>query len=234
MRRANPVGNSRRAGGALVLTGGGLAIGALLAGLWALFVIFAIVAVTTPAVVSRPWAQRRLAEHARRRERLARREHREMLLEEACVPRDALNELDDVVERIEREDDGRFAERFELAELLDAYAALAVGRQRLVRMTQAANRAEISEALERLSHSNAPADAIRRDCLERRLRLWDSCRAQADRSAAEMEAISEFVRMLGDRAQVPDGLVPSLQPELERRLEDLGCVEASARELTAG
>ena len=213
--------------GAAVLLVAGVALGGMLIVMMAL-----AAAVMAAAVVGgHPSTRRRLAARAERRRRLARREHREMLLEQAALPREPLCVLTDVVTRIEHEDP-QAADRLELAELLDTYVQLAVAQQRFERMISAAPRSSLAIALDGLRDCPGGAAEIRRECLVQRLHLWDDCRARADRCAAQMAAISELIRMLGDRLVVHGELLPTLEPALARRLEEVADHDASLRELT--
>jgi hypothetical protein len=213
--------------GAAVLLVAGVALGGLL-----VVMVAVAAAVMAAAVVGgHPSTRRRIAARAERRRRLVRRERRELLLEQASLPREPLSALTDVVTRIEHEDP-RAADRLELSELLDTYVQLALAQQRLERMIGAVPRSSLALALDGLRDCPGDAAEIRRECLVRRIHLWDECRASADRCAAEMATISELIRMLGDRQVVHGEPIPTIEPALARRLEEVTDHEASLRELT--
>lgn len=169
------------------------------------------------------------AERERRR-RTAARERRLALA--GPVRRAEFAEMTARVDEIER-DHAAEVERFELQELLDCYVDLAISHQRLIEAVQRADRAPLWEAAASPGRAETgAAGRQRRQILARRLRHRDECRARAAERAEELDAIAEFVQLVGELTTCPpvDAAAPQ---EIERRLWELEAQESALRQLSA-
>jgi hypothetical protein len=173
--------------------------------------------------------QRTIQEYLVDRQRRQHRERREDQLDRAGVHRGTLLELTQLVDEIERADDGWTGQRFELEDLIDQYVDLAAAHERCLRALRQTDRSELVRNLK--DHRMRPAAHHTRVCelLERRIRCWDDCRARADHLEAEIAAIVELIRLLAQRASCPELPIP--QDPVAPRLRDLDEDEAAVREL---
>jgi hypothetical protein len=211
----------------------GLCMGAWLGGLVGAF-IGLLSGLALVAGSSRLAAVRRLIDGYRaerqRRRRTAARERRLALA--GPVRRAEFAELTARVDEIER-DHAAEVDRFDLQELLDCYVDLAVSHQRLIEAVQRADRAPLWEAATSPGRAEAgAASRQRRQILARRLRHRDECRTRAQERAEELDAIAEFIQLVGELTTCPsvDGAAPQ---EIERRLWELEAQESALRQLSA-
>jgi hypothetical protein len=135
-------------------------------------------------------------------------------------------ELRAMVDEIERID-AREAERFELEDLLDHFARLAVGHQRCV------------DALRLSGADSLPAplpDALvlsrRSDIVQRRIRHRDECVRRMAQITDEIEGIDQLIRLVAQRTACPVFEL-DLEREIDRRLWELDEVDAAMHQLSA-
>lgn len=210
----------------LAALAGALLVAALVGSLWMIVTVTVVAAV---AITAAPRTRARLGAGRRRRVLRAARDRREAQLEDASAPREDHRVLAETVERLEREAAPEALDRDDLDALLDAHAELTILRHRHGRVLALADRASIVDALAAVGDATSGAAALRRACLEQRLRQWDACRAAVDRCTAELAAIGELIRMLGERALIPPMLAPTV--DLAQRLDDLVDEDRAMREL---
>jgi hypothetical protein len=200
----------------------GLLAGSVIAGLTAVAVLVAVAWMVSTTISFRRMVDRRAEE----RVKVRRRQRREGRLTAAGIGRDALRELTGLVDDVERHDP-QLARRYELEELLDHHVDVALTYERCVRAMRLADRNALVTSL-----SSPAAPAGRRGRLvQRRLRCWDQCRAEADHCVDELAATAELIRLLAQKAASPELRLDD--EALERRLVDLEEEEAALEQLRA-
>jgi NhaP-type Na+/H+ or K+/H+ antiporter len=210
----------------LFALGAGLGLG-ILAGSILAATASLVVLVTIAWAVSTTGPFQRLVDAQRReRARQRRRQLREQRLTLAGIGRDQLLELTALADDIEHNDPG-LAARFEVEELLDHHVATAVSYERCLRAMRMADRGQLTMMLA----GPTGATGRRSRFLQRRLRYWDHCKAEADRCVEELAATAEFVRLLAQKAACPE--LRFDEEALERRMADLEEEESAYRQLAA-
>jgi hypothetical protein len=169
-----------------------------------------------------------ISARATRRARAARRHTRERTL--APASHDAhetfaeLSKLADTVEAIAPD----AAARFDLEDLLDRYAVLAVADQRARRAATMFDRAELERARDACRAAASP-DPRRIDLCERRLRLQDECCRHVDAIANELALVGDLIRLIAQRAACADEI--TLDDRIERQLAELDDEDAARNQL---
>lgn len=146
----------------------------------------------------------------------------------AGTPCDRLRRLTSLVDGVRQANPDEIA-RFEVDELLDAYATTAIEHRRCVSLLASNELATILAGLQRIPEDHPGS---RRAVLERRLDTWLACRARAEELQDQLGAIDELVRLIVQRAAFPE-LGPLIEPaDLEDRLALLAGEDTA--ELVAG
>jgi hypothetical protein len=168
------------------------------------------------------------ATRAARRAKRARREGRERTLPSGSIGRDRLAEMSRLVDEID-ETDPALAERMDLEGLLDRYASLMLGQERVRQALSMSDRGQLQRLRDalRIDHGHAK----RLELCERRLRCIDQCIERADSYADEVAIIEDLVRLIAQRVACPDG--PSAEEVLDLRLFELEIEEESEAQFNA-
>ncbi|HEY1550963.1 MAG TPA: hypothetical protein VGG28_24210 [Kofleriaceae bacterium] len=170
-----------------------------------------------------------LIAYAARRTHAQRRRARERALATATLGgRETLAELVKLADEIEASAPD-VARRFEIEELLDRYATLAVAHEQAVRAAGMFDRTELERA--RDACRAASADKRRLDLYERRLRSQDQCRARVDSLANELALAADLIRLVAQRVACPDELL--LDDRVDRQLAELDEDDAARSQLSA-
>jgi hypothetical protein len=173
------------------------------------------------------WRRVQRALDARRREEEL-REHRcrrETRVQAANVSVHELRLLADLVRKIDPEE----VVRYELDDLLDRYAELAIAHARCDEAMRSLDHAAAARTLDAVG--NDGTSAARRAVLERQLQCWKGRQQQARCYHEEMLAIAELVKLIAARTASPDTSMEA--GEIERRLAQLDDEDAAHRELGA-
>lgn len=140
---------------------------------------------------------------------------------------DRLRRLTSLVDGVRRTNPEELA-RFDVEDLLDAYASTAIAHRRCVSLLASNELASILAGLQRLPE-NHPGN--RRAVLQRRLDTWLACRARAEELHDQLGAIEELVRLIVQRVAFPE-VGPLLEPaDVEERLALLAGEDTAAAEL---
>src|SRR5262249_31668710 len=193
--------------------------------------MIAMVAVLTAGVSASKYecVRRHLDQQARLRERCRREATRlKQLRPTGPVRQQQYVELRDLVEQVERTDEGEAA-RFELQDLLDHFIRLALHHQRCLEAVRLSGSNDLPATL---SLGEAARSKRRREIMARRIRQREECRERVDRLTDEIDAVDELVRLVAQRSACPT-IEPDLEREIERRLWELDEVEAALRQLSA-
>jgi len=160
------------------------------------------------------------ARGTRERERLAR------LLPAGPVRQHEYRELRGIVNQIEHTDPDD-ARRYELEQLLDDFVQIASIHERYQRVVL--NSATVSEAWP----NGNPHQSVRaRELVSRRIRHRQDCQQRCEHLADQLEVIDQLVRLVAQRAACPP-LDDDLDTEIDRRLSELGEVDAALAQLSA-
>jgi len=135
-------------------------------------------------------------------------------------------ELRVMVEEIERIDEAE-ARRFELQDLLDHFARLAVSHQCCVSALRLSGADELPAQL-----PDANLTSRRGDIVQRRIRHRDDCVRQIAQITDEIEGIDQLIRLVVQRTACPVFDV-ELGREIDRRLWELDEVDAAMHQLSA-
>ncbi len=162
------------------------------------------------------------ASRAIRRARRARRDARERSLPSGSIGRDRLAEVTRLVDEIQ-DTDAALAERMDLEGLLDRYASLMLGQERVRQALAMSDRGQLQRLRDALRIDRGHAKRL--DLCERRLRCIDQCIARADSYADEVAIIEDLVRLIAQRVACPDG--PTADEVLDLRLFELEIEEES-------
>ncbi|NVB79841.1 MAG: hypothetical protein HOV81_15705 [Kofleriaceae bacterium] len=168
------------------------------------------------------------ATRAARRAKRARRDARERSLPNGSIGRDRLAELTRLVDEVE-DTDPALADRMDLEALLDRYASLMLGQERVRQALAMSDRGQLQRLRDalRIDHGHAK----RLELCERRLRCIDKCIERADSYADEVAIIEDLVRLIAQRVACPDG--PSAEEVLDLRLFELEIEEESDAQFNA-
>jgi hypothetical protein len=173
--------------------------------------------------------RRHLDQQARLRERCRREALRlRQLRPTGPVRQQQYVELRDLVEQVERTDDGE-ARRFELQDLLDHFIRLALAHQRCLEALRMAGSHDLPQTI---SINDATRSKRRREIMARRLRHREECLQRVERLADEIDAVDELVRLVAQRVACPS-IDPEFDREIEKRLWELDEVEAALNQLSA-
>lgn len=162
------------------------------------------------------------ASRAARRAKRARRDGRERSLPSGSIGRDRLADLTRIVDEV-MDTDADLAERMDLEGLLDRYASLMLGQERVRQALAMSDRGQLQRLRDALRIDNGHAKRL--ELCERRLRCIDQCIARADSYADEVAIIEDLVRLIAQRVACPDG--PSAEEVLDLRLFELEIEEES-------
>lgn len=192
------------------IAAGGLAFGIAVA---SSFVMIAVVSVMLLRLLcAHPAVHYRLAARAQERARLAARNQRDAKLEDACISRDELVELTEIVDRVAEVAPAEY-ERLELEQLLDRYVELVVTRR------IAAERMARADRLGAYAHLwGAPSDR-RRTIDEQRQAARSTCAAQLAALDDDIAQVAELIRLYGERATMPELGYMLEDDGVSRRLE---------------
>lgn len=189
-----------------------------------------VVAVTTLAiafsVASRLAAVRReIDRHLEYRAQQDRDEKRQNLLGPTGALREAqYRELRCIIRGIEESNPSEAA-RFELQDLLDEFARLAVIHAQYERaLAYAGRKPDEKTALERQPRV--------REIISLRLRHRAECQRQIERLTESLEAIDQLVRLVAERVVCPT-LIDELDGEIDERLWELEQIDAAFEQLSA-
>lgn len=173
--------------------------------------------------------QRVFAENAAACARSSRREARARELEKASIRRDSLADLTRLVGEIE-ERDPRLVARYELEALLDRYVALTKAQAQAAHAVTLTDRLQLERDRERLL-GDREADPRRAELCERRIACHRTCELRAHKLADELAIIEELVRLIAQRAAMPEE--PPADDTIDRELAELDAQEAARRQLAA-
>lgn len=211
----------RSSHGALVwwaLAAGGMAFGIAVA---SSFIVVAVISMMLlRALATHPAVHHRLAARSQARARLAARNHREAKLEDACISRDELAELTEIVDRVLEVAPGEY-ERLELEPLLDRYVELVVSRR------LAAERMARADRLGAYAHMWGTPSDRRRTIDDQRQAVRTSCATQLAALDDEIAQVAELIRLYGERATMPEIDYMLEDDSLVRRLELMEVSSAS-------
>ena len=135
-------------------------------------------------------------------------------------------ELRMMVEEIERLDEAE-AVRFELQDLLDHFAKLALSHQRCVDALRLSGADALPAPL-----SETARTSRRSDIVQRRIRHRDDCVRRMAQITDEIEGIDQLIRLVAQRTACPV-LEMELDREIDRRLWELDEVDAAMHQLSA-
>jgi hypothetical protein len=135
-------------------------------------------------------------------------------------------ELRVMVEEIERIDETEAA-RFELQDLLDHFAKLALSHQRCVDALRLSGADALPAPLPETARTSR-----RGDIMQRRIRHRDECVRRMAQITDEIEGIDQLIRLVAQRTACP---VLEMEPdrEIDRRLWELDEVDAAMHQLSA-
>lgn len=188
----------------------GVAVGIAATSAW--IVSFVVALMLVRAFATNPAIHRRLHERAQLRARAASRNRREARLEDACVARDELAELTEIVDRVGEVAPGDI-ERLELEQLLDRYVDLAVTRRTaLERMARA-------DRLGAYPHAWTASSDRRRVIDEERQSVRAACAGRIAELDDEIAQVADLIRLYGERATMPSVEYLLDDDSLVRRLE---------------
>lgn len=200
-------------GTALVIGAGATVLGGLA---FAGMVITSLIGAALAASAS-PWFRKQVAALDEQLQLQRRRDARLRRLCDDEVEIERIRELTGLVDSVDRLVPHAL-DRYDVEDLLDHYANLALARRRCLTLLAQHDLASIVYGLRR-----APEHATghRRAVLERRLEGWIECRARADALDDKLSTIEDLIRLLAERAAFPDAAEP-LDPELvDERLAQL-------------
>jgi hypothetical protein len=210
-----------------------LLIGGCWGGLWGLVVVLATTTGAAFGAVRSRRVQRRAAERLAAEERRQRSAARLRRIEVHAAERaKALGELSRIVDQLEDEGAEELVARLGLHELLDRYVELAIAQ---ARCQDSIRRSELrlagySDTLVRIVDDEERS--LRRAINERRSRHRDECRRRVARLELHLEAISDLIQLVDQRAASPE-LDDEIDEEIAWRLADVDELEAARRELAA-
>lgn len=210
-------------GTALVIGAGATVLGGLaLAGM----VLTSLIGVAIVATVS-PWFRRQVAGLDEQLQLQRRRDARVRRLGDDELEIERIRELTSLVDSIDRMTPHAL-DRYDVEDLLDQYATVALARRRCHKLLAQHDLASIVYGLRRTPEGHA---GHRRAVLERRLEGWIACRARADELDDKLATIEDLIRLLAERAAFPDALPPIDAELIDERLSRFTATEEELRNL---
>jgi hypothetical protein len=182
-----------------------------------LAMLIAIAIAAGHAAIETPAARRVRAERAARARRRLRHDLRERRVEAAGADPDELRQLAELADRVA---DRGMPAPFDVEPLLDHYVELTAARQRCFAVLARAN-PPCLEAKLLLARGSSPRAA---EVVERRLNRARSLADTARRLDEDIAELTETIRYCGERAELFDDTLPTLDPELVA--STLACYDA--------